>query len=147
MQQAAGESLAQWPFPVAPPRDLVDEAYALIPHRGNCNSASQLDQQEATTTYLSVWLGDGQPVTFYAPPNACCPRGFYINCTLGKCTDLPWIVDRFFIHGLDRNYQSNRQIRRALDTINSWTQFLDNHSELKDHPGDPRALPQASAPQ
>ena len=59
------------------------------------------EQQEATITYLSVWLGDGQPVTFYAPPSSGCPRRF--NDTLGECTSLPWVVDCFYIRGLDRD--------------------------------------------
>ncbi len=87
-----------------------------------------------------------QPITFYAPPSACCPCGFCINGTLGESTNLPWIVDRFFIRRLDPDYQSNRQIRRTLDTINSQTQYLDDHPELEDHPNDAWAPPQASGP-
>jgi hypothetical protein len=74
MKQAAGESPQQWPFSEAPPCDLVDKAYALVPRRGDF--ASRLVQQEATITYLLVWLGNGQRVSFYASPNACCPHGF-----------------------------------------------------------------------
>ncbi len=66
MNQAAGESPQQQPSP--PPRDLADEAYALVPHRGVF--VSRLEQQEATITYLSVWLGNNQPVSFYAPLSA-----------------------------------------------------------------------------
>ncbi len=76
-----------------------------------------------TITCLSVWLGDGQPVTFYAPPSSGCPRRF--NDTLGECTGLPWVVDRFY----DRDYRDNRRIRRALDTINARTRYLDDNPD------------------
>jgi hypothetical protein len=121
MQQAAGESPTQWLLSRDLPRDLVDEAYEFIPRRGDLTS--RLEQQEATITYLSVWLGDGQPVTFYAPPSSGCPRCF--NGTLGECTDLPWVVDRFYIRGLDREYCDNRAICRALEAINARTRYLD----------------------
>jgi hypothetical protein len=119
MNQATRESPEQRPFPEAPPRGLVDEAYALVPRRGDFMSRPV--QQEVTITYLSARLGNGQPISFYAPPSACCPRGFRLNGTLGECTDLPWIVDRFYMSGLDRDYRVNRDIRRILDNINMRT--------------------------
>jgi hypothetical protein len=70
-------------------------------------------------TYLSVWLGNGQPVTFYSPPERYFPHGVRINCTLGECTRLLWIVDRFYIRGLDPKYHGTRPIRRALVAINA----------------------------
>ncbi len=85
MPQTAGESTTQRLLSRALPCDLVDEAYALVPRRGNVSS--RLEQQEVTIRYLSVWLGDGQPVTFYAPPSSGCPRRF--NGTLGECTGNP----------------------------------------------------------
>jgi hypothetical protein len=91
MNQASGESPQQRLSPRALPRDLVDKAYVLVPRRGDF--ASRLEQQEATITYLSMWLGDGQPITFYSPPERYFPHGVHINCTLGECTRLPWIVD------------------------------------------------------
>ena len=135
MQQTAGESLHQRLLTRTLPRDLVDEAYALVARRGDF--ASRLEHQEATITYLSVWLSDEQPVTFYAPPSSGCPRRF--NGTLGKCTGLPWVVDRFYVHGLDRDYRDNRRIRRALDAINAWTRYLDNHPDIDEHPDDVQA--------
>ena len=125
MQQTAGESSHQRLLPRSLPRDLVDEAYALVPRCGDYSS--RLEQQEATITYLSVWLGDGQPVTFYAPPSSGCPRRF--NGTLGKCTGLPWVVDRFYVRGLDRDYRDNRRIRRALDAINARMRYLDDNPD------------------
>jgi hypothetical protein len=141
MQQTAGESPHQRTLSRALPRDLVDEAYVLIPRRGNFTS--RLEHQEATITYLSVWLGDGQPVTFYAPPSA---GGFRLNGTLGECTGLPWIVDRFYVCGLDRDFRENRVIRRALDDINSRTQWLDDHPDIKDHPNEVQAPNPAAGP-
>ncbi len=108
MNQAAGESPQQRLSLRALPRNLVDEAYALVPCRGDF--ASRMEQQEATITYFSVWLDDGQPVTFYSPPERYFPHGVCINCTLGECTRLPWIVDRFYIRGLDPKYRGNRPI-------------------------------------
>ena len=128
MQQIAGESPYQRLLSRALPRNLVDEAYVLVPQRGDFTS--RLEQQEATITYLSVWLGDGQPVTFYTPPSSGCPRRF--NGTLGKCTHLPWVVDRFYIRGLNRDYRENRAIRRALDAINTPTRYLDANPEIAD---------------
>ena len=125
MQQTAGESSHQQLLPRILPCDLVDETYVLVPRRGNFTS--RLEQQEATITYLSVWLGDGQPVTFYAPPSSGCPRRF--NGTLGECTGLPWVVDRFYVRGLDRDYRDNRRIRRALDAINARTRYLDDNPD------------------
>jgi len=116
------------------PHDLVDAAYALIPRRGDFTS--RLELQEATITYLSVWLGDGQPVTFYFPPGRYFPGGSRIHCTLGECIGLPWIVDRLYIRGLDREYRENRQIRRALNDINRRTQWLDDHPDIEHHPDD-----------
>ena len=60
MPQNAGESTTQRLFyqDQALPHDLVDDAYALIPRRGDFTS--RLELQEATITYLSVWLGDGR---------------------------------------------------------------------------------------
>ncbi len=123
MNQAAGESPQQRLSPRALPRDLVDEAYALVPRHGDF--ASRLEQQEATITYLSVWFGDGQPVTFYSPPERYFPHGVRIYCTLGECTRLPWIVDRFYIRGLDPEYRRTRPIRRALVAINARMRYLD----------------------
>ena len=77
MQQAAGESPQQRLSPRPLPCDLADEAYALVPHRGDF--AYRLDQQEATITYLSMWLGDGQPVTFYSPLERYFSRGLHHN--------------------------------------------------------------------
>ena len=142
MQQNAGESTTQWLLSWALPRDLVDEAYALVPLRGDYSS--RLEQQEATITYLSMRLGDGQPVTFYAPPSSGCPRRF--NGTLGECTSLPWVVDRFYIRGLDRDIRKNRAIRRALDNINRRTQCLDDHPDIEDHPDDVQAPDPAAGP-
>ncbi len=132
MQQTAGESSHQRLLPRTLPRDLVDKAYALVPRRGDF--ASWLEQQEATITYLSVWLGDGQPVTFYAPPSSGCPRRF--NGTLGKCTGLPLVVERFYVRGLDHDYHDNRRIRRALDAINTLTRYLDDNPDIDEHPDD-----------
>jgi hypothetical protein len=144
MQQNAGESPQQWLFSKAPPRNLADKAYALVPRRGDF--ASQLEQQNATITYLLVWLGGGQPVSFYAPPSAYCSRGFRLNGTLSECSDLPWIVDRFFIRGLDRNYQENRAIRCALDSINGRTRYLDNHPNIDEYPDDAQVPDPAAGP-
>jgi hypothetical protein len=137
MQQAAGESPQQQLSPRPLPCDLANKAYALVPCHGDF--ASWLEQQEATITYLSVWLGDGQPVTFYSPPERYFPHGVCHNCTLGECTRLPWIVNRFYVRRLDRNYRKNRTIRRALEAINAQTSYLDGHPELEDHPDDARA--------
>jgi hypothetical protein len=144
MQQTAGESPHQRLLSRALPRDLVDEAYALVPRRGDFTS--RLEQQEATITYLSVLLGDGQPVTFYFPPGRYFPGSVRVNCSLGECTGLPWIVDRFYVRGLDRDYRKNRQIRRALDDINRRTQWLDDHSDIEDHPDDVQAPDPAAGP-
>ncbi len=144
MQQTAGESPQQRLFSKAPPCDLADKAYALVPRRGVF--ASRLEQQNATITYLLVWLGDGQPVSFYAPPSAYCPHGFCLNGTLSKCSDLPWIVDPFFICGLDCNYQENRAIRRALDSINGRTRYLNNHPDIDEYPDDAQAPDPAAGP-
>ena len=144
MQQNAGESTTLRLLSRALPCDLVDEAYALVPRRGDYSS--RLEQQEATITYLSVWLGDGQPVTFYFPPGRYFPDGRYlpggsrINCTLGECIGLPWIVDRLYIRGLDRDHRENQQIRRALNNISRRTQWLD------DHPNDVQAPDTAAGP-
>jgi len=137
MNQAAGESPQQRPFP--PLRNLANKAYALIPRRGDF--VSRLEQQEATITYLLVWLGNGQPVSIYAPPSACCPRGLQLNSTIGKCTGLPWNVDHFYTRELDRGYHANWDICRTLDNINAWARYLDEHPELDDHPNDARAPP------
>ena len=137
MQQNAGESTTQRLLSRALPRDLVDEAYALVPRRGDFTS--RLEQQEATITYLSMWLGDGQPVTFYAPPSSGCSRRF--NGTLGECTGLPWVVDCFYIRGLDRDYRENRAIRRALNAINAQTWHLDANPEIADDLDDARTPP------
>jgi hypothetical protein len=137
MQQAAGES-PQQRLPSHPlPRDLVNEAYAIILCHGDF--ASRLKQQEAMIMYLSMWLGDGRPVTFYSPPERYFPHGVRINCTLGKCTQLPWVVDQFYVRGLDRDYHFNWATRLALDAINARTQYMDNRPELEDHPDDSRA--------
>jgi hypothetical protein len=137
MQQAAGESPQQC-LPSRPlPCNLVDKAYMIIPCRKDF--ASWLEQQEAAITYLSVWLSDGQPITFYSPPKRYFPHGVPINCTLSKCTQLPWVINRFYIHGLDRDYHFNRATQRALDAINARTRYMDNHPELEDHPDDARA--------
>jgi len=140
MQQPSGESPHQRYIPRELPRDLADEAYALIPRRGDF--ASRLEQQEATVIYLSLWLGDGQPVTFYSPPEQIAPHGVRINCTIHECSGLPWIIDRIYLRGLDRDYRFNRNTRRALDAINGRTRYLDEHPELADHPDDARAHPQ-----
>ncbi len=137
MQQAAGESPQQRLSPCPLPCDLADEAYALVPCRGDF--ASRLEQQEATITYLLVWLGDSQPITFYSPPERYFPRGVCHNCTLGECTHLPWIVDRFYIRRLDRDYCENLTISRALEAINTRTRYLDGHPKPEDHPHDARA--------
>jgi hypothetical protein len=137
MQQTAGESTTQRLLSRALPRDLVDEAYALVPRRGDITS--WLEQQEATITYLSMWLGDGQPVTFYAPPSSGCSRRF--NGTLGECTGLPWVVDCFYIRGLDRDFRENRAIRRALDAFNARTRYLDANPEIADDLDDARTPP------
>ena len=144
MQQNAGESTTQWLLSWALPRDLVDEAYALVPLRGDYSS--RLEQQEATITYLSMRLGNGQPVTFYAPPSSGCPRRF--NGTLGECTGLPWVVDRFNVPGLDRdcNYRDNWRIRRALNVINARTRYLDKNSDTDNHPDDVQAPVPAAGP-
>ena len=142
MQQTAEESSHPRLLPRTLPRDLVDEAYALVPRRGDFTS--RLEQQEVTITYLSVWLGDGQPVTFYAPPSSGCPRRF--NGTLGECTGLPWVVDRFYVRGLDRDYRDNRWIRRALDAINARMRYLDNNPDIDDHPDDVQAPVPAAGP-
>ncbi len=144
MQQTAGESPHQWLLLRALPRDLVDEAYALVPQRGDFTS--RLEQQEATITYLSMLLGDGQPVIFYFPPGRYFAGGVCVNCSLGECTGLPWIVDRFYVRGLDRDYRENQQIRRALDDINRRTQWLDNHPNIKDHPNDVQEPDPAAGP-
>ncbi len=136
MHQAAGESPQQQLSPRPLPCDLANEAYALIPRCGDF--ASRLEQQEAPITYLLMWLGDGQPVTFYSPPERYFPRGVRHNCTLGECTHLPWIVNRFYVHKLDRDYCKNWTIRCALEAINAWMRHLDNHPKLKDHPDDAR---------
>ena len=137
MQQAAGEFPNQRLLSRTLPRDLVDEAYALVPRHGDFTS--RLEQQEANITYLSVWLGDGQPVTFYAPSSLGCPRRF--NGTLGECTGLPWVVDRFYIRGLDCDYRDNRVIRRALDAINARTRYLDTNPEIANDLDDARTHP------
>ncbi len=142
MNQAAGESPQQWPSP--PLCDLAYKAYALVPRRGDV--VSQLEQQEATITYLPVWLGNNQPISFYAPPSARCPQGLRLNGTIGKCTGLPWIVDRFYIRGLDCDYHANQDIRRTLDNINAQTRYLDKHPELDDHPDNARVPPPISGP-
>ena len=87
MQQTAGESSHQRLHPRTLPRYLVDEAYALVPRHGDFTSRLKL--QEATIAYLSVWLGEGQPVTFYFPRGRYFPGGVRVNCILGKCTGLP----------------------------------------------------------
>ena len=133
MQQTAGEATTQRLLSRALPRDLVDKAYALVPRRG------ELVQQEATITYLSVWLGDGQPVTFYAPPSSGCPGRF--NGTLGECTGLPWVVDCFYIRGLDRDFCENQAIRHALDAINARTRYLDTNPEIANDLDDARTPP------
>jgi hypothetical protein len=117
MQQAAGESPQQRLSPRPLPCNLANEAYVLVPCQGDY--ASRLEQQEATITYLLVWLGDGQPVTFYSPPERYFPHGIRHNCTLDKCTHLLWIVNQFYIRGLDCNYCKNRTIRCALEAINA----------------------------
>jgi hypothetical protein len=89
MQQAAGETRQQWLSPHPLPRNLANKAYPLVPCHGDF--VSRLEQQEATITYLLVWLGNGQPVTFYSPPERYFPHGVRHNCTLGKF--LPWIVN------------------------------------------------------
>ena len=137
MQQTTGEATTQRPLSRAPPRDLVNEAYALVPRCGDITS--RLVQQEATITYLFVWLGDGQPVTFYAPPCSGCSRRF--NGTLGECTGLPWVVDCFYIRGLDRDFREHRAIRRALDAINARTRYLDTNPEIADDLDDARTPP------
>ncbi len=86
-----------------------------------------------------MWLSNGQPVSFYAPASAYCPHGLRLNGTLSKCSNLPWIVNRFFIRGLDRNYWENRSTRHALDSINSRTRYLDNHPNIKEYPNDIQA--------
>ncbi len=91
-------------------------------------------------------LGDGQPVTFYFPPGQYFPGGVRVNFSLGECTGLPWIVDRFYIRGLDRDYRENRQIRRALDDINRRTQWLNDHPDIEDHPDDVQAPDPAAGP-
>ena len=138
MHQTAGESTTQRFLP----RDLVDEAYALIPCRGDFTT--RLEQQEATITYLSVWLGDNQPITYYAPPGSGCPHCFH--GTLGECTGLPWIVDQFFLRGLDCAYRKNRVIRRALDIINRRTRWLDAHPDIEDPPNDAQAPDPTAGP-
>ncbi len=135
MQQASGETPQQWLSPHPLPRSLANKAYALVPRHGDF--VSWLEQQVATIRYLSVWLGKGQPVTFYSPPERYFPHGVCHNCTLSKF--LPWIVNRFYVCGLDRNYCKNQIIRRALEAINARTRYLDHHLELKDHPNDARA--------
>jgi hypothetical protein len=117
MNQAAGESPQQRLSPRALPRDLVDKAYALVPCCGDC--PSRLEQQEAMITYLSVLLGNGQPITFYSPPERYFPHGVCINCTLGKCTRLAWIVNQFYIHRLDPKYCGTWPIQCALVAINA----------------------------
>ena len=107
---------------------------------------SRLEQQEATITYLSEWLGDGQPVTFYSPPERYFPHGVCINCTLGECTHLPWIVNRFYIRGLDPKYCGTRPIRCALVAIYARMRYLDKHPELEDHPDDAWAPHPATGP-
>jgi hypothetical protein len=97
-------------------------------------------------TYLSMLLGNGQLVTFYFPPGRYFPGGVRVNCSLGECTGLPWIVDRFYVRGLDRDYRENRQIRRALDDINRRTLWLDNHPDIEDHPDDVQAPDPAAGP-
>jgi hypothetical protein len=59
MRQVPGESPSQRPSPCTLPRDLADEAYALVPLRGNF--AARLEQQEVTITYLFLWLGNSNP--------------------------------------------------------------------------------------
>jgi hypothetical protein len=144
MRQAPGESPSQRPSPRTLPRDLADKAYALVPLCGNF--VARLEQQEATITYLSLWLGDGHPTTFYSPPERYVPGGVRINCSIGECTGLPWIVDRFYVRGLDRNYCENRNIRRALNEINSRTRYLDDHPDVNNHPDDAQAPDPAAGP-
>jgi hypothetical protein len=137
MQQAAGESPKQG-LPSRPlPCDLVNEAYAIIPQHGDF--ASWLKQEEAMITYLSMWLGDGQPVTFYSPPERYFRHSICINCTLGECTQLPWVVNRFYVPGLDHDYHFKWATQHALDAINARTRYMDDHPELEDHPDDARA--------
>jgi hypothetical protein len=142
MNQASGESLQQQPFPL--PGDLVDEHYVLVPCCGTFTS--RLVQQEATITYLSVWLGNNQTVSFYAPPSTCCHWGLCLYGTLGERTSLPWLVNCFYIRGLDHNCQANQDIRRALDNINMQTCYLDNHPELDTHANDAQALDPSAGP-
>ncbi len=144
MQQAPGESPSQWISPRTLPRDLANKAYTLVPLRGNF--AARLEQQEATITYLSLWLGDNHPTTFYLPLERYVPGGVRINCSIGKCTGLPWIVDQFYVRGLDRDYRENRNIRRALNKINSRTRYLDDHPNVNDHPDDAQAPDPAAGP-
>jgi hypothetical protein len=139
MQQPSGESPLQRHTLHALPQDLVDEAYALIPRRGDFTS--RLKHQEATVTYLSVWLSDGQPVTFYSPLEHYAPHGVRINCTICECAGLPWIIDRIYVRGLDRDFRFNRSTRRALNAINKRTRFLDEHPKLTNHPDDTRTPP------
>ena len=133
MQQAPGESSSQRP-PQPLPRDLVDKAYALIPRRGDF--ALRLKQQEATVKYLAVWLGDGQPVTYYSPPEQYALHGVRINCTVGECTGLPWIINRLYVRGIDRDYRFNQATRCTLNAINAQTQYMDDHLEAENHPDD-----------
>jgi hypothetical protein len=144
MQQAAGES-PQKPHLSEPlPCNLVDKAYVLVPCQGGF--ASRLEHQNVTITYLLVWRGNNQPVSFFAPPERYYPCGVRPDCTLSKCADLPWIVNRFYIGGLNRDYRANWVIRRALDNINSWTQYLDDHPKLDNHPNDALATHPARGP-
>jgi hypothetical protein len=144
MQQTTGEFPQQRLFSKAPPHNLANKAYALVPRRGDF--ASRLEQHYATITYLLVWLGDVQLVSFYAPPSAYCPGGFRLNGTLSECSDLPWIVNRFFIRGLDCNYRENWAICCALDSINGRTRYLDNHPDINEYPNDAQAPDPAAGP-
>ena len=95
MQQAAVEFPQQQLSPCPLPSNLANKAKVLVPCCGDFTS--RLEQQEATIMYLSVRLGDGQPVTFYSPPERYFPCGVRHNCTLGECTRFPWIVNQFYV--------------------------------------------------
>jgi hypothetical protein len=91
MYPDCGQSFCSWHFQLLAPSNLARAPYFLLP----CGSLySQChNYQEHAVGFLQRWLGDHQPVAYITP------LGMWVDCFIGDCYNLPWLIDRLYILG------------------------------------------------
>ena len=95
---------------------------------------------EGTAEETAEAMDDPSPST--SPRDGTFPAAFALTASSASAP----ASREFYVRGLDRDYRKIRQIHHALDVINRRTQWLDDHSDIEDHPDDVQAPDPAVGP-